>query len=133
LYGENRYQPLSLNKAVALTERSYEKLVGAGIRVVRRGLQPSETLTKNVVAGPYHPAFGELVASRIWLKKIRARLALLQPGEEITIHISRRDQSAVHGMGRRNIKRLEELGFGGRFTIVPQKTMARGNIEYVVS
>ena len=133
LYGENRYQPLSLNKAIALTARSYEKLVGAGIRVVRMGLQPSETLTQNVVAGPYHPAFGELVMSRIWLKKIRTQLALLQPGEEMTIHISNRDQSAVHGKGRRNIKRLEELGLGGRFTIVPQKTMARGNIEYVVS
>ncbi len=132
LYKAQRFRPLSLNKAIAISVRSYQKLTRAGIEVVRMGLQPSESLEKSVVAGPYHPAFGELVHSRLWLKKIRARLALLTPRQKLCIHISHRDMSAVVGMRQQNTKRLEELGFSGRFTILPDKNMARGSIHYAV-
>ena len=131
-YRQNRYQPQSLNQAIALTARAYTKLQAAGIKVVRMGLQPSESLNKNFVAGPYHPAFGELVLSRLWLKRIRARLAQLAPTENLCLHISHRDNGAVVGMKRSNIQRLEELGFSGRFTILPDKSMPRGSIKYVV-
>lgn len=133
LYRAQRYRPFSLAKAVALTARCYQKLTGAGIKVIRMGLQPSTTLSESVVAGPYHPAFGELVQARLWLKKIRARLAALDPQQTLAVHISPRDMSAVTGMKKQNIKRLEELGFTGRYTIVQQQDMARGNVEYVVS
>jgi histone acetyltransferase (RNA polymerase elongator complex component) len=129
---QNRYRPLSLNRAIALTARAWTSLNEAGIPVVRMGLQPSESLTKSYIAGPYHPAFGELVQARLWLQRLRARLARLRPGERLAIHISHRDQSAVTGMKRANIKRLDELGFAGRFTILPDKNRARGSIAYVV-
>lgn len=129
---QNRYRPLSLNRAIALTARAWTRLNEAGIPVVRMGLQPSESLTKSYVAGPYHPAFGELVLARVWLKRLRASLARLRPGESLNIHISHRDQSAVTGMKRANIKRLDELGFAGRFTILPDKSRARGSVAYVV-
>lgn len=131
-YRQNHYQPQSLNQAIALTARAYAKLQAAGIKVVRMGLQPSESLTENFVAGPYHPAFGELVLSRLWLKRIRARLAQLAPAENLCLHISHRDHGAVVGMKKSNIRRLEQLGFSGRFTILPDKSRTRGSIEYVV-
>jgi histone acetyltransferase (RNA polymerase elongator complex component) len=132
LYHAGSYRPLSLGRAIALTARCYQKLSAAGIKVVRMGLQPSVSLKQSVVAGPYHPAFGELVQSRLWLKKIRARLGLLSAEQTLLIHISHRDMSAVVGMKKQNTKRLEELGFSGRFTIIPDKNMARGNIHYAV-
>lgn len=132
LHLENSYRPLSLNEAVALTGRAYAKLTAAGIGVVRMGLQPTASLAASIVAGPFHPAFGELVQSRLWLKKLRAALARLLPGEHLAIHISLRDRSAVAGIRKQNINRLEQLGFAGRFTIVPEKSMERGSIRYVV-
>lgn len=132
LYNADLYSPLSLGKAIALTARCYQKLNGADIKVVRMGLQPSESLEKSVVAGPYHPAFGEMVQSRLWLKKIRAQLGLLSAGQNLLIRVSHRDISAVTGMKKQNTRRLEELGFSGRFTILPDKNMARGNIHYAV-
>ena len=131
-YLQNRYKPLSLNAAIALTARSYTKLTEAGIRVVRMGLQPSESLEASLVAGPYHPAFGELVLARLWLKRMRAGLARLRPGENLCIHVSHRDRSAVMGIRKQNYRRLEQLGFAGRFTIVSDKSMERGSIKYVV-
>ncbi len=132
LYRQNRYRPLSLNGAIALTARAYMKLTEAGIKVVRMGLQPSESLAASLIAGPFHPAFGELVMARLWLKRMRQGLARLKPGENLRIHVSHRDRSAVMGMRRQNCKRLAELGFAGRFTIVSDKSMERGSIHYVV-
>jgi histone acetyltransferase (RNA polymerase elongator complex component) len=132
-YRQNRYRPLSLNKAIALTGKAYTKLQAAGIKVVRMGLQHSESLEANFIAGPYHPAFGELVVSRLWLQKIRARLARLAAGEKLCLQISPRDHGAVVGMKKSNIRRLEKLGFSGRFTILTDKSKERGSISYVVS
>ncbi|MDK9708476.1 MAG: radical SAM protein [Desulforhopalus sp.] len=131
-FHQGRYRPLNLNQAIALTGRAYTKLQEAGIRVVRMGLQPSESLDRSYLAGPYHPAFGELVQSRLWLRRIRARLADLAPAEHLRIHISHRDHGVVVGQKKANIRRLNELGFSGRFTISPDKSMARGSILYVV-
>jgi histone acetyltransferase (RNA polymerase elongator complex component) len=132
LYRQKRYRPLSLNEAVALTARAYRKLNDAGIQVVRMGLQPSASLAASLVAGPFHPAFGELVRARLWLQRMRAGLAGLKAGEKLSIHVSHRDRSAVMGMGKQNFRRLEELGFAGRFTIVSDTSMERGSIRYVV-
>ncbi len=133
LYRTGRYRPLSLAQAVAICARSLEKLNGVGIKVVRMGLQPSVSLEKSLVAGPYHPAFGELVQSRLWLQRIRKRLGRLQPDQQLVVHISHKDMSAVVGMRKQNTKRLEELGFSGRYQILPDRNMARGSVRYAVS
>jgi hypothetical protein len=46
------------------------------------------------------------------------------------VYVSHRDLSAVNGMNRRNIIRLTELGFEGRFRIITDKRMERGSIKY---
>ncbi len=131
LYCKGEYKPLSLNKAVALTAKGYLRLRKAAIPVVRMGLQPSESLEQSLVSGPYHSSFGELVQSRIWFKRIRKKIADLHSGEKMIISVSHRDLSAVIGMNRKNIKRLNELGFRDRFTIITDKSMERGCIRYV--
>ena len=127
-----RYRPLSLNRAVALTARAKEMLDAAGIPIVRMGLQASAELEKEILAGPYHPAFGELVLSRLWFRRIRRRLAGLAADEHLTIRISGRDRSAVVGRHKMNIRRLESLGFAGRFTLHDEHR-ERGSVEYAVS
>lgn len=127
------YRPLSLNRAVAMTARARELLDAAGIAVVRMGLQPSARLEAEVLAGPYHPAFGELVQSRLWLRRIRRRLAGLAARESLTITVSPRDRSAIVGNNRINIRRLEDLGYAGRYTLRENPQVARGSVEYAVS
>lgn len=133
MYRQGIYTPLSMNRAIGLTRRAKELFDAAAIPVVRMGLQPSETLEKQIVAGPYHPAFGELVKSRSWLRQIREHLSRLKEGEKLGLHLSHRDVSAVVGMKKMNLHRLEQLGFKDRYIIIPDKNRARGSIEYVVS
>lgn len=132
LYRQNRYRPLSLNRAIALCRRAWELCAAAGIPVVRMGLQPSATLASQVLAGPYHPAFGELVISRHWLRQLRRRLAELGPDQHLRVYISQRDHSALVGMKKVNSHRLAQLGFAHRYTIIPERTRERGTVEYAV-
>ncbi|MFV0438136.1 MAG: elongator complex protein 3 [Desulfopila sp.] len=132
LYREGRYRPLTLNRAIAITRRARELLMAAAIPVVRMGLQPTTELSRQVVAGPYHPAFGELVVSRQWLVDIRRRLEALGVDSHLRIYISHRDHSAVVGVRKMNIRRLAQLGFAGRFSIIPEQQRERGSVRYVV-
>ncbi|MGB5233327.1 MAG: radical SAM protein [Desulfoprunum sp.] len=127
-----RYRPLSLNQAVAKTARAKEMLDDAGIRVIRMGLQPSPELEAEIMAGPYHPAFGECVQSRLWFTRLRRRLADLAASEHLTIRICHRDRSALAGHRQANLRRLAALGYGGRFTLEEDRQAARGSVEYLL-
>jgi histone acetyltransferase (RNA polymerase elongator complex component) len=133
MFRSGEYQPLSMNRAIGLTRRAKELFSKAGITVIRMGLQHSEMLESELVAGPYHPSFGELVVSRQWFVDIRKQLCRLADGDRLDIYVSDRDMSAVVGMKRKNIRRLQALGFGDRFTLIAEKERARGTVHYVVS
>jgi hypothetical protein len=75
LYHQGGYQPLSLGRAVVLAASMKKRFDDQGIQVVRMGLQPTIELERALVAGPYHPAFGELVNSRLMLRRTRRALA----------------------------------------------------------
>lgn len=67
LYNSGRYKPYSVEQAVKLAKTAVTKFRENGIEVIRVGLHSSEELQSdgNIVAGPFHPAFGELVESFI--------------------------------------------------------------------
>jgi histone acetyltransferase (RNA polymerase elongator complex component) len=131
MYRLGNYRPLTVNRAVVLCGRARELLVRAGIRVVRIGLQPSVSLEQEVLAGPYHPAFGELVAARGWFRRVRALFAG-NPGSRLTVRISERDLSAFLGPKRANMHRLAQLGLADRLILETKKEMERGTLTYVV-
>ncbi len=132
LYAKGEYRPLSLNKAIALTGKAKEIFDNAGIRVIRMGLQPSESLERELMAGPYHPAFGELVRSRAWFTRVRRLLASFAEEKRVEIHICERDISAFVGPRKMNLKRLERLGLLKKMTLIPEKELERGTLYDVV-
>ncbi|MFH2124673.1 MAG: radical SAM protein [Pseudomonadota bacterium] len=133
MYRRGDYRPLSMNRAIALSCRARNILEKAAIRVVRIGLQPSPALERELLAGPYHPAFGELVVSRIWLKRIRALFAACPEHKRLTVRISPRDLSAVVGMKRINMQRFERLGVADRLELITDVNMKRGTLLYAVN
>jgi len=110
LYHQGRYQPLSLLRAVALAGRLWAIFTAQGISVVRMGLQPSASLEKAVLAGPYHPAFGELVLSRLLFDRVRALLSARPRQQRHRLCLAKTDESIYRGRGNGNVKRLAVLG-----------------------
>jgi histone acetyltransferase (RNA polymerase elongator complex component) len=133
LYRRGNYRPLTMNRAIALCRRAKELLDEAGIPIVRMGLQATTALEKELLAGPYHPAFGEFVAARHWFRRVRRLLAFCPPDNRLWLSISDRDISAFVGPKRVNMKRLQDLGLKERLELSTDKTMQRGTMKYVIA
>jgi histone acetyltransferase (RNA polymerase elongator complex component) len=110
LYRTGKYRPLSLNRAVALCAHMKTIFDHHHIRVVRMGLQVSPELSAQVVAGPYHPAFGELVSARLLFKKTRHILRTELQAQHRFLSIAALDESAFRGPDNVSMKRLQALG-----------------------
>ena len=66
MYKKGEYRPLSLEEAVETCASMHGIFSRCSIPVIRTGLHPfSPGELKHIVAGPYHPAFGFFVKSRI--------------------------------------------------------------------
>lgn len=79
LYLCGKYHPLTLESAVAIVRDIKIVFERFNIPVIRTGLQSNEGLDTGVdrLAGPYHPAFGELVDSAIYLEWIEELVNML--------------------------------------------------------
>jgi len=111
LYRIGRYQPLSLEAAVALCRGAFLACKGAGIRVSRMGLQPTEELGKpgTILAGPFHPAFGQLVESSVLLERMRDALRnRKEKAATAVLSVNPREISTAIGQHRVNIETLKK-------------------------
>lgn len=68
MYDQNLYQALTTQQAVNQAAKIVPIFVDANVEILRIGLHPSTDLQdgSGFVAGPYHPAFGDLVYSKVW-------------------------------------------------------------------
>jgi histone acetyltransferase (RNA polymerase elongator complex component) len=111
LYRRGEYTPLSLDEAVAWCCKAAVKLRREGIDVIRMGLQPTAVLETpgTVLAGPYHPAFGQLVESTLMLEGMRAALRKRRDTAATAVFLVHpRDISTAIGHQRGNIKALKK-------------------------
>ncbi|MGB9779267.1 elongator complex protein 3 [Caldanaerobacter sp.] len=111
MYREGKYTPLSLEEAIKIAKKMYIIFAKEDIDVIRIGLQTTENINfnKDVVAGPFHPAIGQLVESAVMLevlKKVLDRETI--KGKKLTIFCNGRKLSTIIGQKRYNKKFLEE-------------------------
>ncbi|MGE5174265.1 MAG: elongator complex protein 3 [Betaproteobacteria bacterium] len=111
LYTSGQYTPLTLEEAVSTCREAYLKFEKAGIAVIRMGLQPTEELEKpgTILAGPYHPAFGQLVESSMLLDKMRTALQNRKETNDTAVFlVNPRDVSVAIGQQRANIEAMKK-------------------------
>jgi histone acetyltransferase (RNA polymerase elongator complex component) len=110
-YQQRRYAPLSLESAVSLTKKFYLFFRKKGIPVIRMGLQSSEGLNKDatILAGPYHPSFGHLVHSQIFMDMAVAALKTkARPIPKAVFFIHPSSISKMKGLKNANIIQLKK-------------------------
>ncbi|MBU0482426.1 MAG: radical SAM protein [Proteobacteria bacterium] len=130
-YRSAAYRPLSLARAVILCGRMQEIFRHRGVRVVRTGLQATDTLAGEILAGPYHPAFGELVQSRnLYRRVVKLLQDPLRPTTGKMI-VAEADQSVFRGEGNSNLKRLADKGLLDGVEPVFEKNAIRGEVTFV--
>lgn len=106
-----KYQPLSLQEAVTITKKMFLVFDSCSIPVIRMGLQAAQELDSgtSIVAGPYHPAFGQLVYAGLFLDKARALLQKDKTGSKsITFRVHPRSRSRLQGLYNQNLQILQK-------------------------
>lgn len=105
LYRQGAYEPLTMEQAVDLAGASLRAAYLARVPVIRLGLQPTEELSTggSVAAGPYHPAFGQLVRSRLCYDLL---VTLVQGRTPVTVRCAPGRVSDVVGQRRSTLTRL---------------------------
>jgi len=83
LWRSGGYQPWTVDEAVDVSADMLLLCRQADIPVIRLGLHCDLQLEENLLAGPYHPAFGQLVRSRLWR---RALLNATSLGKQLTVN-----------------------------------------------
>lgn len=75
-HAHGRYSPMVLENCVHVVKSLYLMFVQHQIRVIRMGLQPTSELNAGaaVKAGPFHPAFGELVLASVFQESVISHL-----------------------------------------------------------
>ncbi len=129
LWRQAQFLPISLEKAVLQAAYMKKQFDKASIRVIRMGLQAGESLRRTLLAGPFHPAFGELVHSRIMLGRTRKLLAACGEDDKVQLVIHPRDQSVFRGVRSANLHRLSELGLLSRFSLKTSEHIARYEVR----
>lgn len=133
MYKRGEYAPLSLEEGVSVSKKCYLVFRENNIKVIRIGLQATEDLEDGVsiLAGPYHPSFGHLVYSAIFLDKI---IGCLRPEsslpDKITIRVHPKSISECRGLKNSNINKIKTLFDIRTVNVIPDPSLPPG--EFVL-
>ena len=115
-YKNGEYEPIPLLQAVERCKELYYFFTNKKITVIRMGLQNTDIISdpKNakseVVAGPYHEAFGQLVEDSIWYDAILEKIKKFNVKvKSIEIKVNPENINNVVGHKKENIEKLKDL------------------------
>ena len=130
-YENGTYRPWSLERSIAHVKTLYLLFKQKNIPVIRMGLQASEDLDRGdaVLAGPYHPAFGHMVHSEIFLDMATAIMENKTVSRKtVTIQVHPRSISKIRGLKNRNVETLKKKFHLQSLKIVPDPSLAEDQL-----
>lgn len=126
------YNPLSLDKAVEICKQLYILFIKNDIQIIRIGLQATDKINvnKDVVAGPFHPAFRELVESSIYISMIDYIIkGYFKNEKDLMIYINPREISKLFAYGKKYFKILKELYSNVNIKILQDDSIDRYKVK----
>lgn len=110
-YKDGTYTPLSLDEAIRICVDLLMLFNYNDINVIRIGLQPTDNIAENkdVIAGPFHPAFRQLVEGRIYREYLEVFFSNFPKiNKTIQVYINKKEISNFVGQRSSNLIYLEE-------------------------
>ena len=130
MYNRGEYNPYSLDMAVEVSREMLKLYNEAKVKVIRIGLQPTDTIAegKDVVAGPFHPAFRELVEGSLICENIKEKT---NESSDIIIEINSKDISKLYCNKKQYFNEFKENRHGKVFVKTVDK-LKRGRVRVTV-
>ena len=103
----DKYVPLSLDEAVTWAKEIIPVFETSNVNILRVGLHPSEGLLsgEELIAGPFHPSFKELVMTEIWADLLEPLLRQ-EKTRHIEIRVPEKEINYAIGYEAKNRKNL---------------------------
>ena len=130
MYNRGDYVPYSLDEAVYISGEMLKLYNEAKIKVIRIGLQPTDTITtgKDIVDGPFHPAFRELVEGHLICETLDKKC----PKEkDIIVEINEKDISKLYTNKKQYFKRFLD-NRDGKVYVNTNNKVKKGRIKLTV-
>jgi len=130
-YQQGEYAPWSLKQCVTVVKKLYLMFTNNKIPVIRMGLQSSEDLEEGstIVAGPYHPAFGHLVHSEIFLDRAAAAIKPATSNHDaVTLKVHPHSLSKMRGLNNQNIAILKRKFHIKDLQIIPDSALSQNKL-----
>ena len=115
MLNDGTYEPLSLVQAIEVCKELVRMFDDKNIEIIRIGLQNTDEIsdpsnkTSEVVAGPYHPTFRQLVESSMWYDAIVGKIKKLNAKvKEVEVTINPIDVNNVIGHKKENVLKLKD-------------------------
>lgn len=133
LYNSGEYSPLPLEEAVDICAAMLNVYRLYNINVIRIGLQPTDEINEKaeVIAGPFHPSFRQLVESKLILDNIINYLIGrdTKKYKNLVIVTSKKNVSNVAGQKRTNIYKLKDIFHFNKIMVIDEDNYRRYNDE----
>ena len=134
-YEEGKYEPLTLNQAVERSKELIYLFNKKKIKVIRVGLQNTDTITdpkskeSEVIAGPYHPAFRQLVESSIWYDSIVKKIKEFNVKvKEASVEVNPIDVNNAIGHKKENIEKFKEI-YDVSVKVIANENIKQGKLK----
>ena len=133
-----KYTPLTVVQAVETCKELVSMFNKKKIEVIRIGLQNTDEITdpnsegSEVVAGPYHPAFRQLVESGLWYDTIVSKIKQLNVKvKKVQVTVNPQDVNNVIGHKKENIEKLKEM-YTLDLSVKQDENIKQGKLELEV-
>lgn len=134
-YEQGEYIPLTVEQAVDRAKDIMQLFNNAKIEVIRIGLQNTEEITdpseesSQVIAGPYHPAFRQLVESGMWYDEIVKKIKKFNiKVMQVTIKANPENINNIIGHKKENVLKLKEF-YDVDVIVKPDENIKKGKFE----
>ena len=133
MYINKTFKPYSLSEAVNISKLIYLMLVENKINVIRIGLQPTVEISEgnDLVAGPFHPAFRELVEGSIYNDIIYDVITsnFKEDSYVVLVKVNPKDISKLYANGKSFFYDMKKQISTNLIEVVQDITLERGSIS----
>ena len=134
-YNKGEYIPLTVEQAVERSKEAMKLFNKANVEVIRLGLQNTEEISdpttdkSQVVAGPYHPAFRQLVEGSMWYDEIVNQIKKFNTKVmKVKIIANPENVNNIIGHKKENIVKLKDT-YEVDVVVEPDEQMKKGKFK----
>ncbi len=109
LWKNGQYHAMTIEEAIEYSIKPYLIFEEAGVEIIRVGLHPSEGFLngEDLLAGPFHVAFRELLLTEVW-KQLYFKIKKSEKKNAITLLVPEEELRYAIGHGASNKKLLQK-------------------------